>query len=671
MTLLQKRLQHYISAAQAKIIAQQIEKNQQSFSPEQCWQFAQQEILTKQLPFEVHEILYQTIYTSFKDMPAPAWFPSTQQLTSSNIAKIMQKLDIHDYQTFHQWSYREFKLFWQQMIDTLQIQFDRPYKKIAKVTNNAESVTWFPPAKLNIINSCFNAKDDATAIISQNPQGEIIRTSYADLNKLSNQIANSIQQFFSLRDRIAIIMPMTLQAVAIYLGIIKAGCTVVAIADSFSAEEIAIRLKIANTKGIFCQDNILRDSKCISLYTRIQQANAPLTIVIPADTNLTIELNKYDMSWEKFLSPNTNFQTISCNPNDAINILFSSGTTGDPKAIPWDHTSPIKCASDAYLHHNVQPGDIFCWPSNLGWMMGPWQIFAALINQATLAIFSDSPTQHTFGRFIQDTKVTHLGIVPTIVKSWRNSRCMQDIDLGAIKLFTSTGERSNPEDMLYLMYLADYVPIIEYCGGTEISGAYITSTMIQPSAPSAFTTAALGLDFMIIDEHGKPSDTGEVAIIPPSIGLSTTLINKNHHHVYYENMPYYQEKILRRHGDQIKHYTNGYYRLLGRVDDTMKLSGIKISSAEIEAVLNVLPEINETAAIAVNPANGGPSLLVVYVVLKISMDPLLLQQKMQILIKQNLNALFKIHDVVIIESLPRTASNKVMRRVLRDQYSER
>ena len=272
-----------------------------------------------------------------------------------------------------------------------------------------------------------------------------------------------------------------------------------------------------------------------------------------------------------------------------------------------------------------------------------------------------------------------LGLVPSIVSAWRNSGCMEDLDWSSIKVFSSSGECSNIEDMFYLSWLAGHRPIIEYCGGTEIGGAYITGSVIQPSVPAACSTPTLGLDFLIIDEAGKPIDNGEVALIPPSIGLSNELINKNHHEIYYTNMPKSPAgQTLRRHGDQIQRLDSNYHRILGRIDDTMNLGGIKVSSAEIERTVNNVPGVSETAAIATTPMGGGPSQLVIYAVTfyatKYTTDPNELDQlktRMQKEIREHLNPLFKIHDLVVVDSLPRTASNKVMRRVLRDKYLDR
>src|SRR5206468_5582427 len=122
---------------------------------------------------------------------------------------------------------------------------------------------------------------------------------------------------------------------------------------------------------------------------------------------------------------------------------------------------------------------------------------------------ANAPTTTAFGNFVQEAKVTMLGLVPSLVAAWRQSGCMRGRDWSAIRAFSSTGECSNPDDMLYLMHLAGYRPIIEYCGGTEIGGGYVSATMVQPNALSTFTTPCMGLDFVIIDEAGKATDVGE------------------------------------------------------------------------------------------------------------------------------------------------------------------
>jgi acetyl-CoA synthetase len=636
----------------------------------ECWQYLSREILKPEHPFPLHELLYQTVFSdwNFSQGNPPAWFPSQEQIAATNIAALMNELNIASYSELHNWSSKNRAEFWEVMIRRLKICLKEKYTQIVDLSQGVESPQWLVGARLNIVESCFQAPKDDTAIIFQNQEGSLSTLTYGELEALTNRVANSLKdKGFVPGEAIAIAMPMTAESVAIYLGIIKAGCVVVSIADSLAAEAIATRLYLSQAKAIFTQDYILRAGKQLPLYAKVIEADAPQAIVIANYSSLSVKLRQQDLLWTNFLSNQSQFDAFPAHPHAHTNILFSSGTTGEPKAIPWNQTTPIKCAVDGHLHHDIQPRDVVAWPTNLGWMMGPWLIYASLINRAAIALYYDTPTARGFGRFVQDARVNILGVVPSLVNSWKVTGCMQGLDWSAIKAFSSTGECSTPKDMLFLMSLAGYKPIIEYCGGTEIGGGYLTGTLVQPCVPSTFTTPTLGLDLAIVDHNGDPADKGEVFIIPPSMGLSTELLNRDHHQVYFADTP---SIPLRRHGDRIERLPNSYYRAHGRVDDTMNLAGIKVSSVEIEQVLNTVEGICETAAIAVCPPQGGPSQLVIYAVVApyLQTDKETLLVSLQQAIKQHLNPLFKIHDLKIVETLPRTASNKLMRRVLRDRY---
>ncbi len=642
-----------------------------SLSAAACWVEISQTILTPDHPFALHQLLYDTTFADWEGVAAPAWFPDEDDVEKTNIAAVMRKLNLDSYAALHSWSVGNRADFWDLMIERLGIQFYRKFSEVVDLSQGDELPKWLVDARLNIVESCFNAPSDATAIVFQSEGSTLSTMTYGELNALIDRVANGLTDAgFQPGDAIAVNMPMHPESVAIYLGVIKAGGVVISIADSFAPDEIQMRLRIAKAKGIFTQDYIRRAGKQLPLYAKVVDANAPTAIVLSRGDENPIELRNGDLSWEGFLSDSDRFDAVGCDPQDHTNILFSSGTTGEPKAIPWTQTTPIKCAADAYLHHDIQHGDVLAWPTNLGWMMGPWLIYASLINRATIALYDGAPTEREFGEFVQNARVTMLGVVPSLVRAWKNTRCMRGLDWGALKAFSSTGECSNSEDMLFLMSTAGYRPIIEYCGGTEIGGGYLTGTTVQPAAPATFTTPALGLDIVICDEDGQPSDNGEVFVIPPSIGLSTELLNKNHYEVYFEGTPQ-RSKIppLRRHGDGVERLADGYYRIHGRVDDTMNLSGIKVSSAEIEGVLNSVSGIREVAAIAVSPPDGGPSQLVIYAVLLPETDTSSLTTSLQSAIREHLNPLFRIHHVIVVDALPRTASNKIMRRVLRDEQS--
>ncbi len=598
-------------------------------------------------------------------MTAAEWIPSPDDVEQANVTALSRELGLASYDELHAWSAADRAAFWEAAIRRLGIVFARPPGSVLDVAGGVERPRWLPGARLNIAASCFTADPAAPAIVHSAGHG-LARLTYGELRVLVGRVARGFATA-GLRpgDRVAIAMPMTVEASAAYLGIVAAGGVVVSIADSFAPDEIATRLRIAGASAVVTQDRVLRAGKELPMYAKVVAAGAPRVVVV--GTGGEVALRDGDTTWEEFLAPPSEpYEFVAVAPDAHSNVLFSSGTTAEPKAIPWTHVSPIKAAMDGHFHHDIKPGDVVAWPTNLGWMMGPWLIYASLVNGAALALFYDAPTTPGFSRFVEEAGVTMLGVVPSLVAAWRASGALAGVDWSGVRRFSSTGEASNADDMRWLMTRAGGRPVIEYCGGTEIAGGYVTGTMVQPAVPAAFSTPALGLDFVLLDDDGEETDSGEVFLRPPSIGLSTELLNRDHHEVYYAGTPSPGGEVLRRHGDHIERLPGGYYRAHGRIDDTMNLGGIKVSSAELERVLAGVAGVAEVAAVAVEPSGGGPSRLVMFVVPEANGGPD--REALQAAISVHLNPLFKIHEVIEVGALPRTASAKVMRRELRAGY---
>jgi acetyl-CoA synthetase len=655
--------------------------------PCQKWAYVAEHLLTPDYPFKTHKEIYDACYTGCDIKPA--WLPEENERKLTNIGGMMKARGISTFDDFYAWSVNSPEEFWDTMVKRVGIAFDVPYNQVFDSSDpqyGIRSVKYFAGSRMNIATSCFNKRSsEDVAIISGSDFGpDVDVMTFGELDELSNRVANSVTDpvhglGLSIGDAVGICMPMSPESVAIYLGVIKAGCAVVSIADSFSAQEIATRLRLANSTTIFTQDVVYRKEKVLPLCSRVLEAEPRRVVVLPGKGS---EIHRsasshlrpgVDMDWVSFLGDSSSsFETVSCCPDDICNILFSSGTTGEPKAIPWTHATPAKCAIDGYLHQDIRVGEVVAWPTNIGWMMGPWLIFQ-LINGAALALFNGLSSNHDFCKFIADARVSMLGVIPSLSRAWEASNATSGCDWSCIRRYASTGEASDPANMLWLMSRAHYAPVIEYCGGTEIGGSYLSSTMVQPNVPSMFSTPVMGSRLIIINESGEETNQGEVALIPPALGLSTRLLNRDHHECYYTDMPSGPNgEVLRRHGDEIEAVRDGksvYYRAHGRCDDTMNLGGIKVSSIEIERVCNTTTGVLETAAVALSPPGGGPSFLVLFVVLKPGYEETAtLRGELQFSIKSMLNPLFHVKDLVVVDSLPRTASNKIMRRILRDQY---
>ncbi|KAL8255541.1 hypothetical protein R6Q59_030608 [Mikania micrantha] len=678
-----------------------------SSNPVEIWrQITSRRLLKPSYPHSLHRFVYNSVYANYDASvhgPPLYWFPSELDSLQTNLGRIMEthgpkllgaayKDPITSYKQFHKFSVQHPEVYWSIALEKLSIRFHQPPRCILDTSDKSKhGGTWLPGSVLNIAECCLlstneeDAENEKIAIVWRDERYDHLDVNKMTLNELRRQVmlvANALQGLFSKGDPIAIDMPMTVTAVTIYLAIIYSGFVVVSIADSFASKEIATRLRVSKAKAIFTQDYIIRGGKKFPLYSRVVKATDCRVIVLPAiGENIDIQLRKQDISWEDFLSSAKNSpRPYNCGAvyqaADAVtNILFSSGTTGDPKAIPWTQISPIRGAADGWAHMDIQPGDVFSWPTNLGWVMGPILLYSCFLNGATIALYHGSPLGHGFGKFIQDAGVTILGTVPSLVKSWNSTGCMEGLDWTKIKLFATTGEASNVDDDLWLSSRAYYKPVLECCGGTELASSYIQGNLLQPQAFGAFSSPSMTTGFLILDDHGVPFPddqpcVGEVGLFSIYMGATDRLLNADHEEIYFKGMPSYKGMQLRRHGDIIKRMIGDYYVVQGRADDTMNLGGIKTSSIEIERVCEQADvSIMETAAVSCQPANGGPELLAIFVVLKkgFNTEPDKLKMIFSKAIQRNLNPLFKVSFVRIAPEFPRTASNKLLRRVLRDQ----
>ncbi|PAN44441.2 hypothetical protein PAHAL_9G044300 [Panicum hallii] len=665
-------------------------------------------VLRPEHPHALHQLVYYSVYAGWDRAargPPPYWFPSPIDSRQTNLGRLMEangpkllgpayKDPITSFNLFYKFSVENQEVYWSMVLKQLAVKFQQEPKSILSTSDRSKrGGTWLQDAVLNIAECCLlpcpslNRTDDSTAIVWRDEGHDDHPVNRMSLKELRSQVitvANALDTMFHKGDRIAIDMPMTCNAVIIYLAIILGGFVVVSIADSFAPQEIGTRMGVSKAKAIFTQDFIIRGGKKVPLYSRVVQGSSSKAVVIPATGDyLGVTLRNGDMSWKDFLcraSGRSSIYSPVYQSVDALtNILFSSGTTGEPKAIPWTQLSPIRCAADTWAHMDVRPQDIGCWPTNLGWVMGPIILYACFLNGATLALYHGSPLGRDFCKFVQDAGVTLLGSVPSLVKSWKAGNCAKGLDWTKLRVLGTTGEASDIDDNLWLTSHTSYKPIVECCGGTELASSYIQGSLLQPQAFGAFSGASMSTGFVILDEQGTPYPddvpcAGEVGLFPLHFGATNWLLNADHDKVYFDGMPIYNGRQLRRHGDIIQRTVGGYYIVQGRADDTMNLGGIKTSSVEIERVCNRADErLLETAAVSIKPAGGGPEHLAILAVLKdrsAQYDVNLLKSKFQRAIQKNLNPLFKVSYVKVVPEFPRTASNKLLRRVLRDQLKQ-
>lgn len=698
------------------------------------------------VPFETHLAAFNRIFAGRRpeDGPPVVWAPDEAVRRRSNLQASMAAAGVEDYADFHAWSVGDRPAFWTHTLAQLGIVFTKPPEAILDLEEGVRSSAsgvgnprsmprggvrdprWLPGAELNIVDSCFTTDPDRPAVVTPgpadpaalndpvhpvhpagpddpadlvDPDGQpLSTTTYGELERLVNRVANGLhERGLAPGQAIALYMPLSLECVVAYLAIIRAGSRVVSIADSFPAAEVRRRMAIAGAECVVTMDRYDRAGKAIPLYETVVEAGASTVIVVPSGAPARL-LRPGDIPWFDLLADDDTFESVTGDPYRTTNVLFSSGTTGAPKAVPWNHLTPIKAAMDGYYHQDIHGDDVTAWPTNIGWMMGPWLIYATLVNGACMALFPGAANTPEYPRFIRRAGVTMLGLIPSLVRTWRHGGTTEGgatdggttegdaadgVDWPSIRVFSSTGEPASRTDYLWLMSRAAYrAPVIEYLGGTEIGGGHLACTVLQPCSPATFTTANLGVDFVILDEAGKEvgeGETGELFLVPPALGMSQRLLNGDHDEVYYAGCPAGPEgAVLRRHGDNTQRLHRGCYRAQGRADDGMNLGGIKVSPLELERIVDGHPAVYESAAVAVQPEGEGAERLVVYIVPEggsgaagrhaaSQTDPDTLKSELQSMVSAGLNPLFRIYRVVIVDELPHTASGKLVRRTLRDR----
>ncbi len=665
----------------------------------QRWAALKDNFLLPSHPMALHRALFELAYTGWDEAKQglrPAWMPTEKQMATTNISALLKANKLKDVNALYQFSINESQSFWQQVVDKMGIVFSGAAPKTLVDVSSPETPKWFPDAKLNSAESCFVAPPSATAILYQKEGTPDIRTiTFAELNRSSRRVASALAKHgFKVGDRFAIDMPMNVEAVEIFLGILMMGGTVVSLADSFKAPDIEIRLEVAKpVAAIFTQD-VTGGARKFPLYPSVLEAkNCPRAIVVTESADYKL-LRTEDISFADFLKGAADdFTPAALSPEHFINIIFSSSTSSPkekagekpkpPKAIPWKANTAIKSGADAMLHHDVQAGAVLCWPTNLGWMMGSFAIFGAFMNKAALALFDGNVVSAEFCRFVEKAGVTMLGLVPTIAEGWEKGDFTKGCDWSKIKCFSSTGSPSNPKNYFYLMSRAkSYRPVIEYMGGTEIGGGYLSATLHHALAPSTFSTPTFGTELFLPEEETADWRKGEVFIVMrgsktecPPMGLSTELLNFDHHEKYFERgLKNKKGHLLREHGDVIDVLSGGLFRSGGRSDDGININGIKTSSLDIENYIKDarISGLKEVAAIGVRPPEGGEDWLVIYAVKDdgAAVTPDSLKPPIREAIKARNPQLARVQDVVLIDKLPLTASGKLRRRFLQDSYLE-
>jgi len=360
---------------------------------------------------------------------------------------------------------------------------------------------------------------------------------------------------------------------------------------------------------------------------------------------------------------------------DVLMVIYTSGTTGKPKGAVHTHCGfPVKAAQDMAFGTDVHQGDVIYWMTDMGWMMGPWLVFGALILGATLFIYDgapDYPGPNRLWGMVERHKITQLGVSPTLIRTLipHGEAAFKKHDLSSLRFFASTGEPWNPDPWLWLFEKVGEGkrPIINYSGGTEISGGIVMGNPILPLKPCSFSAACPGIAADVFDEAGRPlrNAVGELVIKSPWIGMTRGFW---HDRQRYLDTYWSRWENIWVHGDFAAIDSDGLWYILGRSDDTLKIAGKRLGPAEVESVLVAHPDVVEAAAIGVPDAVKGMVLVLFAVCRPGVQGDEALKKQLYDLVMNEMGKPLAPKAILFVSDLPKTRNAKVMRRMIRSAY---
>ncbi|WP_342493891.1 AMP-binding protein [Bacillus sp. FSL R5-0712] len=611
----------------------------------------------------------------------PAWIPEEQMMKQTRLYKWMHSLGFSTYDAFYQASIERTDWFWREAEKAVGIVWKKRYEA-ALGQDSFMWPNWYKGGRLNVVETAVDkwAENEETqhqpAVMWRNEAGEERRWSFLELQEKVNRLAAGFLKKGIQKGDVAVIyMPMLPETAAVMLAFAKIGVIFSPVFSGYGSEPLAVRIRASGATIVVTGSSVTRRGKTINMREcaaeAIDKTKTVQTVIVHASSSTgykeDIELN--DLLKEEPLS-----KTTYLSNEDPLMILYTSGTTGTPKGAVHTHAGfPVKAAFDAGLCMDVAKGDRLFWLTDMGWMMGPFLVFGGLINGAAIVLYDgapDYPDEQHLWSFIHEQKVTHFGLSPTFVRSAMQQN-LSDIELPHVKAIISTGEPWNeaPWQWLFDTIGQKHIPILNYSGGTEVSGGIVGSTLLRLIKPILFNAAILGMAADVYNEAGESvlNEVGELVVKKPWVGMTCG---------FWKDPERYEDTYFKRfdgvwtHGDWVMQSEDGAFHITGRSDDVINTAGKRIGPAEIESILVGHPAVHEAAVIGVKDEVKGEALVCFIVASSQTFEEAALIQELKIHVGSYAGKALTPKEIHLISALPKTRNGKIVRRLLKGAYEQ-
>jgi acetyl-CoA synthetase len=609
--------------------------------------------------------------------PSVVWRPDESLLRDSNVARFMAAEGIADFDTLVRRSIDEAEWFWDAVVRFMGLPFDTPYQRVVDTSGGIEWATWFVGGHCNAATMCLDRlSEEHPAVVWEGEDGSTRTLSASELRALTDRIASGLSaRGVKSGDAVGLFMPMIPETVAALFAIAKLGAFFLPIFSGYGADAVAIRLHDASAVAVVTADGFTRRGKVVRMK---ETADAAVAQVPSVHTVLVAGGRRSDTPMQEGRDvaladlPDQPFAAQSVDSEHTLFVAYTSGTTGRPKGAVHVHGGfTVKVAQEVAFQTDLRPGERLFWLTDIGWIMGPWEIIGTLAAGGTLLMYDgapDYPGPDRLWSFVERHRVNVLGVSPTLIRALmaHGDAPVRAHDLSSLRILASTGEPWNeaPWRWYFDVVGGGRCPVINISGGTEVGACFLSPHVVQPLSPCSLGGPALGMAVDVFDENGHSvrGEVGELVCTKPWPGMTRGL---------YKDAARYIETYWSRypgvwwHGDFASVSTDGQWFLHGRSDDTIKVAGKRLGPAEVETVVVALPAVLEAAAIGVPDELKGESLWV-FVVPGPGVAPdERLRAEVVASVVAALGPTFKPAQVRFTSALPRTRSAKILRRAIR------
>jgi acetyl-CoA synthetase len=616
-----------------------------------------------------------------------AWTPTAEQAANSRLQGFIDALGVSGLDGVAKVAAADPERFWTAVADDIGVEWTRRFDVAVDTSAGLPWTRFWVGGRLNLAHNAVTRwarrAPERTAVVWEGDDGSVREWTYERLERETAYAASTLHELgVGAGDSVGLCLPMIPETVSLFLACAWLGAMVVPLFSGYGAGAIVSRLRDCDAKVLVIVDGFRRRGGVIAMKAVADEAAAELPtlqhiLVVPRiDDGCAPMQPGRDVRFEPMPEDFSGGPDVADTGADSpFMIIYTSGTTGRPKGTVHVHGGfPVKATQDMAHCFDIGEQDRLLWFTDIGWMMGPWAICGALSIGATLVLFDgvpDHPGPDRLWSVVERHRVTVLGIAPTVIRAlMRNGdEPVLAHDLSSLRVLGSTGEPWNTDPWLWYQQKigGGRLPVINYSGGTEISGGILAGNMLTPLQPCAFAGPVPGMAADIVDENGNSvrDRVGELVIRAPWPGMTQGFWKDRERYLdtYWSRWP-----DVWVHGDWCEVDADGLWYIRGRSDDTIKVAGKRLGPAEVESALVAHSDVAEAAAIGVpDPLKG--EALVVFVVLKPGViDSPELRTALARRVADEMGKALAPHAVEIVSELPKTRNAKVLRRVVRSVY---